>query len=157
MIAHQSVADILRDHVRLSVEGIDRMYLNVYVPQLQSEQGVVWFFKYHRGQPLPSAALMSPLSRGFVAQLERFVTERGIPLVQFRKGERKDAVMASHLRRFDGEEGVLFVGKAQEKTPVFRTLSLIGGVMRKEKAVELISTRSWNAKLCTGISEKMNS
>jgi hypothetical protein len=121
MIAHQSVADILRDHVRLSVEGIDRMYLNVYVPQLQSEQGVVRFFKYHRGQPLPSAALMSPLSRGFVAQLERFVAEHGVALVQFRKGERKDAVMAEHLRRFAGEEGVLFVGKAQEKTPVFRT------------------------------------
>jgi hypothetical protein len=120
MIAHQSVADILRDHVRLSVEGIDRMYLNVYVPQLQSEQGVVRFFKYHRGQPLPSAALMSPLSRGFVAQLERFVAH-DIPLVQFRKGERKDAVMAEHLRRFAGQEGVLFVGKAQEKTPVFRT------------------------------------
>jgi hypothetical protein len=82
---------------------------------------VVRFFKYHRGQPLPSAALMSPLSRGFVAQLERFVMEHGIPLVQFRKGERKDAVMAEHLRRFGGEEGVLFVGKAQEKTPVFRT------------------------------------
>jgi hypothetical protein len=46
MIAHQSVADILRDHVRLSVESIDRMYLNVYVPQLQMEQGVVRFFKY---------------------------------------------------------------------------------------------------------------
>jgi hypothetical protein len=32
--------------------------------------------------------------------------------VQFRKGERKDAVMASHLARFAAEEGVLFVGKA---------------------------------------------
>jgi hypothetical protein len=121
MIAHQSVAEILRDHVRLSVEGIDRMYLNVYVPQLQSEQGVVRFFKYHRGQPLPSAALMSPLSRGFVAQLERFVARHDIPVIRFRKGERKDAVMAEHLRRFAGEEGVLFVGKAQEKTSVFRT------------------------------------
>jgi hypothetical protein len=30
MIA-QSVADIVADHVRLSVEGIDRMYLNVFV------------------------------------------------------------------------------------------------------------------------------
>jgi hypothetical protein len=49
------------------------------------------------------------------------VTERGVPLVQFRKGERKDTVMAEHLRRFAGEDGVLFVGKAQEKTPVFRT------------------------------------
>ena len=31
----QSVADILSHHVKLSVEGIDRMYLNVYVPWLQ--------------------------------------------------------------------------------------------------------------------------
>ena len=35
MIA-QSVADILGRHVRLAVEGIDRMYLNIYVPQLQA-------------------------------------------------------------------------------------------------------------------------
>ena len=44
MIA-QSVADILSRHVKLSVEGIDRMYLNVYVPKLQHEQGIVWFFR----------------------------------------------------------------------------------------------------------------
>ena len=29
--------------------------------------------------------------------------------------------MAEHLRQFRQEEGVVFVGKAQEKTPVFRT------------------------------------
>jgi len=120
MIA-QSVADILGQHVKLSVEGIDRMYLNVYVPRLQTEQGVVWFFREHRGQPLPSAALMSPMSRNFVAKLESFVGEHEIPLVQFRKGQRKDTVMAEHLRKFGQEEGVVFVGKAQEKTPVFRT------------------------------------
>jgi hypothetical protein len=45
------------------------MYLNIYVPQLQSERGVVRFFREHRGQPLPSAALMSPFSRTFVAKL----------------------------------------------------------------------------------------
>ena len=48
MIA-QSVADILSHHVKLSVEGIDRMYLNVYVPKLQHEQGIVWFFR-NRGK-----------------------------------------------------------------------------------------------------------
>jgi hypothetical protein len=68
MIA-QSVADILRDYVKLSVEGIDRMYLNVYVPRLQTEQGIVWFFRHHRGQPIPSAALMAPMSHSFVAAL----------------------------------------------------------------------------------------
>jgi hypothetical protein len=120
MIA-QSVADILGRHVTLAVEGIDRMYLNVYVPRLQSEGGVVGFFREHRGQPLPSAALMSPMSRDFVARLERFVARHGIPLVQFRKGQRKDNVMAEYLAKFAKQEGVVFVGKAQEKTPVFRT------------------------------------
>src|ERR1700682_4676567 len=120
MIA-QSVADILSHHVKLSVEGIDRMYLNVYVPRLQAELGIVQFFREHRGQPLPSAALMKPMSRGFVAALDRFVAQREIPLVQFRKGQRKDAVMAEHLAKFGKQEGVVFVGKAQEKTPVFRT------------------------------------
>ena len=41
--------------------------------------------------------------------------------MQFRKGERKDDVMAEHLRNFGKDEGVVFIGKAQEKTPVFRT------------------------------------
>jgi hypothetical protein len=120
MIAH-SVAEILKRHVQLTVEGIDRMYLNVYVPGLQYEHGIIRFFRYHRGQPLPSAALMSPMTRNFVAGLEAFAARYRIPLVQFEKGQRKDTVMAEHLRHFAGEEGVVFIGKAQENTPVFRT------------------------------------
>src|SRR6266705_2255494 len=97
------------------------MYLNVYVPGLQYEQGIVRFFREHRGQPLPSGALMSPMTRRFVAKLEDFVARHGIALVQFRPGQRKDAVMAEHLRQFGRDEGIVFVGKAQENTPVFRT------------------------------------
>src|SRR5262245_43324523 len=112
----QSVSDILKHHVKLSVEASDRMYLNVYVPRLQAEQGIVRFFREHRGQPLPSAALMSPTTRNFVAALDRFVAQQEIPVVQFRKGQRKDEVMAEHLCTFEKEEGVVFVGKSQEKT-----------------------------------------
>jgi hypothetical protein len=35
MSVPRSVAEVLADHVTLEVEGIDRMYLNVYVPGLQ--------------------------------------------------------------------------------------------------------------------------
>jgi hypothetical protein len=115
-----TVADIVRNHVKLSVESIDRMFLNIYIPQLQHEHGIVRFFRDHRGYRAPSAALMSPLSRGFVSALERFAAEQAIPLVQFHKGQRKDAVMAEYLRQFAPNEGVLFIGKAQEKTPVLR-------------------------------------
>ena len=116
-----SVAQILEKHVTLEVEGIDRMYLNVYVPRLQWEQGVVSFFQKHLGQPVASSALMAPRTRDFVEAVERFVKARSIPVVPFHKGERKDEVMAEYLRHFRAPEGVLFVGKAQEKTPVFRT------------------------------------
>jgi hypothetical protein len=35
----QGVADILSHHVKLSVEGIDQMYLNVYVPPAADRAG----------------------------------------------------------------------------------------------------------------------
>ena len=117
----QSVAGILRGHVTLEIEGIDRMYLNVYVPQLQREGGVASFFRFHRGYPFASSALMDPISKAFVAEMEGFAEREGVPVVLFRKGERKDDIAAEHLKRFTKSEGVLFIGKAQEKTPVFRT------------------------------------
>ena len=120
MIA-QSVAELLADHVRLTVEGIDRMYLNVYVPRLQCAYGAVRFFRDHRGQALASSALMGQMSRRFVAELDRFIARHRLPLVLFTKGQRKDDVMIEHLRRFQLKEGVVFVGKAQEKASVFRT------------------------------------
>src|SRR5256886_15422089 len=121
MMISQTVAELLADHVRVSVEGIDRMYLNVCVPRLQCAYGAVSFFRDHRGQPLASSALMSPMSRRFVAELDRFIVRHHLPVVLFRKGQRKDAVMVERLRDFPLKEGVVFVGKAQEKAAVFRT------------------------------------
>jgi hypothetical protein len=97
------------------------MYLNLYVPRLQHVNGVVWFFRGHRGHPFASSALMDPISKGFVASIHRFCRDRGVPMVDFAKGQRKDDVALEHLAAFDGTEGVLFVGRAQEKVPVFRT------------------------------------
>ncbi len=121
MTLPSSVADVLGDHVILEVECIDRMYLNLYQPRLQHDTGVVGFFKFHRGFPFVSSVLMDPISKSFVADIHRFVAEQGVDLVDFRPGQRKDDVTQGYVRRFDGAEGVLFVGRAQEKTPVFRT------------------------------------
>jgi hypothetical protein len=121
MSANLSVAQILREHVTLEVECLDRMYLNVYVPQLQHEGGVASFFRYHRGQPFASSALMQPMSRDFVASLEQYTREHNVPLLTFAKGQRKDDVAAEYRAQATPAEGVLFIGKAQEKASVFRT------------------------------------
>jgi hypothetical protein len=57
------VAEVLKDHVTLEVEGIDRMYLNVYQPRLQTDRGVAAFFRFHRGETFASSALMPRISR----------------------------------------------------------------------------------------------
>lgn len=121
MTLPRTVADVLASHVTLEVECIDRMYLNLYVPRLMYETGIVGFFKHHRGFPFVSSALMDPMTKDFVAAIHRFVEAEGVPLVHFEKGQRKDDVAHQHLAGHDGSDGVLFVGRAQEKTTVFRT------------------------------------
>lgn len=48
MLPH-SVAELIRNHVTLELEGIDRLYLNSYVPSLQTEGGFVHFVRQHPG------------------------------------------------------------------------------------------------------------
>jgi hypothetical protein len=121
MSVPRTVAEVIREHVTLAVEGIDRMYLNVYQPKLQHDGGVITFFRYHRHQPVVSSALMEPISTAFIKNVETFAQENGLPFFTFDKGARKDDVAAGYLARFSAREGVLFIGKAQEKVPVFRT------------------------------------
>ena len=92
MTLARSVADVLNDHVTLEVESIDRMYLNLYVPKLQYEMGVVGFFRGHRRATFASSALMDPMTKDFVAGIHRFVRDQGVDLVTFEKGQRKDDI-----------------------------------------------------------------
>ena len=41
----RSVAEVLSRHTTLSLECVDRMYLNVYVPLLQTAAGAAHFFR----------------------------------------------------------------------------------------------------------------
>jgi hypothetical protein len=116
-----SVAEILENHVTFELEAIDRMYLNGYVPSLQTGGGFVYFVKNQLKAIVPSTTVVAPMSERFVQAIERFVATEGLDLVTFEKGQRKDDVAQEYLGGFDREEGVLFVGKAQEKASVFRT------------------------------------
>jgi hypothetical protein len=117
----QSVADVLRNHVVLEVECIDRMYLNAIVPRLQITEGAVSFIRHQKKAQVASTNAVEPMTRAFVQNIERFVAEHGIPMVQFLKGQRKEDVAAQMRARHPVTDGVVFVGKAQEKCTVYRT------------------------------------
>jgi hypothetical protein len=121
MTVARTVADVLADHVVFEVECLDRMYLNVYVPQLQYPAGLVGFVHRQLGLPIASTAPMAPISDAFTQAWRRFARDQQVPWVDFVKGQRKDDIMHQHLARFTGTEGVLFIGRAQEKTSLFRT------------------------------------
>ncbi len=64
---------------------------------------------------------MAPITETFVANIHHFIDARGLDLLSFGKGEDKDAIAHRYLAEFPGTDGVLFVGRAQEKAWVFRT------------------------------------
>ncbi len=117
----RSVADVLNDHVVFEVDCIDRMYCNVYMPGLQDAAGLVGYVHQQLGMPIASTAPLAKISDRFTAAVHRFARDQGVPWVDFARGQRKDDVMHEHLGWFSAAQGVVFIGRAQEKTAVFRT------------------------------------
>ena len=77
--------------------------------------------KQHLGARVPSTMMVASMSLRFVQAMERYAATAGVDLVTFEKGQRKDEVTHAYLAAFPKDDGVLFIGKAQEKASVFRT------------------------------------
>lgn len=118
----QTVADVIDRHVTFELESIDRMYLNVYQPLLQTGGGVSCFFRGHRGEAFATALVMSRMTRQFVSDIERFGEQHGLPVLPFKKDDRKEDIFHEHLESFEADEGVVMIRKAQEKATVYRTV-----------------------------------
>jgi hypothetical protein len=97
------------------------MYLNVYVPTLQTVGGMLGYLRVHRGQRFASTTAVAPMTEAFVHNIEQFVAGEGVDLISFEKGQRKDDITQKYLWKFKKSEGVLYVGKAQEKARIMRT------------------------------------
>jgi hypothetical protein len=127
MTLPRSAADVLAGHVLFEIEAIDRMYLNVYQPRLQHGAGIAAFFAGHRGHRFASSVLMAPMTAAFIADIGHFIAARGLDLVRFARGQRKDDITREYLRRAELDDRglipaqVLYVGVAQERQRVFRT------------------------------------
>ncbi len=115
-----NINDVLRDHVTLELECLDRIYLNGYIPHLQLPSQLITFLVHHRKQKIPSPALLNQMTQNFVKDGTRYVGDNDIPLVHFERGERKDDVAATIRKRYPRKEGVVFIGVAQEKAYAFK-------------------------------------
>ena len=101
MTLPRTVAEVLKDHVTLQVEGIDRMYLNVYQPRLQTDRGVAAFFRFHRGETFASSALMDPIRKTFIAAVDE-----GSFSAAGRRLGRAQSVVSQTLAKMEGQLGI---------------------------------------------------
>ncbi len=83
MTIARSAAEVLRGHVTLELECLDRLYVNAYVPIPQGGAGVSYYFRELRGYPVPSSELMAPMARSLVASIERVARKEGLDFVRF--------------------------------------------------------------------------
>jgi hypothetical protein len=70
-------ATLLRDHVTLTCRSVDRIFLQAYVPKLQSVGWVCQFLRWQRGFRIPSSAAFGKIGAGCVAEVHRFARTQG--------------------------------------------------------------------------------
>src|SRR5664279_637861 len=91
-----NIETLLRDHVTLNVDCIDRLYLNGYVPRLQRPENLWWFLTQHRGWPVPSPQLLKRLTDEFVGSIDAFAERHRIPVVRTPRCPLYDQVLRPH-------------------------------------------------------------
>ena len=71
-----TISSLLRDHVTLQVRSVDRLFLQGYVPRLQT-QGQLIRFLLDRGFPIHSPAVLGKIGRGYAEAIDRFIGRHG--------------------------------------------------------------------------------
>jgi hypothetical protein len=114
---------LLRDHVTLRCRSIDRIFLQAYVPKLQAVGDVCTFLRWQRKYPIPSSAAFGKIGDAYVKAVYRFAEANHIPVVHFKKGEKKEETARPYLEAAarEGKDRVVLIGMAQEKASVWRS------------------------------------
>ena len=144
----RSVKELQDKHVKFELESLDRIYLNLYCPLLNSLGGAATVICRILGHAVPVAGAFKMVRDWFVGELTDYAQSRGLTIHRLANGADKEAAAAKALvewrqrlaeqRGITEEEvwkteGVFFICKAQEKVKV-----LANGTERDEQ-----SGRKW--------------
>jgi hypothetical protein len=159
-----TLRDIVAGHVSLEIEGFDRIYLNGWVPALQTAGQLAGWLRW-REFPIASPAALGKLKQQYVQAVRRYADGNQVPWVKFAKGDRKADVIRPYLEAAEkaGVPKVVAIGEAREFQWVFGATEKhdAGGVpwfkfYRTERLVTCYYFYIWDAdagagfiKVCT--------
>jgi hypothetical protein len=117
-----NINDVLDGHVSLEVQCVDRLYINAYVPKLQTSGQLAYFMRDHLEMPVPSPKVMEKIGNRFRREVKAFAEENNIPILRLKKpdrsrfDDRKLDHVAPYLTRAEreGRFGVVAIVAAQE-------------------------------------------
>src|SRR6478672_7950687 len=98
-------ATLLRDHVTLTCRSVDRIFLQAYVPKLQSVGGVCQFLYWQKGFSIPSSAEFGRIGDAHVAEVHRWAKNNEVPVRRFAKGENKEEIAHPLIAAAEREGG----------------------------------------------------
>jgi hypothetical protein len=117
-------ATLLRDHVTLTCRSVDRIFLQAYVPKLQTVGWVCQFLNRQRGFAIPSSAAFGKIGDAYVAEVHRWAKQHDVPVIRFAKGANKEQMarpLIDAAAAAGGDGQVVLIGISQEKAPVWRS------------------------------------
>jgi len=100
-----TISSLLADHVTLRVRSVDRLFLQGYVPKLQTA-GMLIRFLLDRGFPIPSPALLGKIGRAYSAAIDQFALDYELPVVRFAKQDCKEDVAREYFQRAEREKAL---------------------------------------------------
>src|ERR1700737_1084381 len=93
------------------------MFLLAYVPKLQPVCQVCAFLRWQRKFKIPSSAAFGQIGDAYVKAIHQFAAQHQIPVVEFKKGQKKEEVAQPYpdAAAREGKDRVVLIGIAQEK------------------------------------------
>ena len=114
---------LLRDRVTLAVRSVDRIFLQGYVPHLQTAGWCARFLREQRGFGYPSSRAFGEVGKAYETAIRNFARKNAIPVIRFAKGDNREEIARPYLEAAaaGGKGKVVMIGVGQEKASAWRS------------------------------------
>ncbi len=118
-----NVNSLLDNNIVLKCECLDRIFLNGYLPNLQTANQLSWFLTQVRKQDIPRYSVLGEMTRSFVGEVDKLSKNENIPIIRFERKVRKEAQAKPFFNKAGNDDSIVMIGISQEKSNTFRPLS----------------------------------
>ena len=115
---------LLRDRVTLTVRSVDRIFLQGYVPHLQTPGWCARYLREQRGFGYPSSRAFGEVGKAYEKAIRNFAEENAIAVIRFAKGDNREEIARPYLEAaaaVGGKGTVALIGVGQERASAWRS------------------------------------